>query len=392
MTSQAALSADHPRSRVVFATSALLCAVLGLVLQWVEVNSRFGGNWTALFYTGSKFPVPPALATERIYVFPNSTGYDGQMYHYVAHDPLVRTDIWRYTDNPRVRYRRILLPAMAFLLAFGRQASIDSAYVGANLLFLFLGAWWLSRYLDSLGMQQPQLAALFVLTPAALISLDRLTMDLTFTALCIGFALYVRLRQDARAYAALALACLSRDTGFVLAAAACLAMTVERRFKKAAAFATAVIPAAAWYVYVNIRTPDYSDPRFGELIPFKGILETLLDPITYRFSGPVNAGLRWLDRLELLGFMLASLLGVWLVRRNGFGQLEVAILLWSLIGLCLPRSTWEDCYAIRVFTPMMIYVMLLGAPLARWMTMAPLLLVLPRVALQILGPIVTSWR
>src|SRR4029077_5953673 len=114
------------------------------------------------------------------------------------------------------------------------------------------------------------------------------------------------------------LACLSRDTGFVLAAAACLAMTVERRFKKAAAFATAVIPAAAWYVYVNSRTPDYSDPRFGELIPFKGILETLLDPITYRFSGPVNAGLRWLDRLELLGFMLASLLGVWLVRRNGF--------------------------------------------------------------------------
>lgn len=365
--------------------------LFGLALQWLVVNSRYGGNWTALFCTGSKFQVPPALATERIYVFPNSTGYDGQMYHYVAHDPLARTDIGRYMDNPRVRYRRILLPAMAFLLAFGRQARIDAAYIGANLLFLFLGAWWLSRYLDSLGLQ-PRLAALFVLAPAALISLDRLTVDLTFTALCIGFSLYVRLRQDANAYAALALACLSRDTGFVLAAAACLALSVERRFAKAAAFATAVVPAAAWYLYVNLRTPDYSNETLRELIPFKGILETLLDPITYRFHGTVDAGLRWLDRLALLGFVLAVLLGVWLARHNGFGQMEAAIVLWSFIGLCLPRSFWEDCYSgPRVFTPLLIYVMLLGAPLARWRAMTPLLMALPRVALQVLAPLVAAF-
>jgi hypothetical protein len=137
-------------------------------------------------------------------------------------------------------------------------------------------------------------------------------------------------------------------------------------------------------MYVNLRTPDYSDARFGELIAFNGVLETLIDPLTYRLSGPVNAGLRWLDRLELLGFMLASLLGVWFIRRIGFGPMEIAILLWSFIGLCLPRSTWEDCYAIRVFAPLMIYVQLLGTPslggpLARRITMAALLMVLPRV-------------
>ena len=73
------------------------------------------------------------------------------MYHYAAHDPLIRTDIWRYMDDSRVRYRRILLPATAFVLALGQPSRIDTAYIVANSLFLILGAWWLSRYLDSSG-------------------------------------------------------------------------------------------------------------------------------------------------------------------------------------------------------------------------------------------------
>jgi hypothetical protein len=326
-----------------------------------------------------------------VYLFPNSTGYDGQMYHYVAHDPLIRTDIWRYVDNARVRYRRVLLPAIAFLLAASRQSWIDPAYIGANLLFLSLGAWWLSRYLDILGVQA-HLAALFVLAPAALISLDRLTVDLAFTALCIGFALYVRQGQDANAYAVLVLACLSRDTGFILAIAACLALLFQRRFVKAVVWTTAMLPAAAWYWYVKLRTPDYSDARFMQLIPFKGILETLLDPMTYPFGGAVNAGLRWLDRLAVLGFVLAVVLTVWLVRRNGFGHTELALVLWSFVGLCLPRSFWEDCYAgTRVFTPLLIYFMLGALPEVGWRAMMPLLLAMPRVVLQVVAPLMQAF-
>ncbi|MGA2268883.1 MAG: hypothetical protein ABSH44_10490 [Bryobacteraceae bacterium] len=392
MTLRAALSTYRTGRHRVWITTALLCALSGLAWQFLIVHSRYGGNWTALFCTGSNYPVPPALASERVYVFPNSGGYDGQMYHYVAHDPLIRTDIRRYLDVPRRRYRRILLPAMAFLLASGRQAWIDPAYIGANLLFLFLGAWWLSRYLDSLGLRA-RWAALFVLAPAALISLDRLTVDLAFTSLCIGFALYVRLKQDANACVVLALACLSRETGLVLAGAACLSLAVERRFAKAAALATAVAPAAAWYLYVNLRTPDYSDERLGQLIPFQGIFETLLDPKTYPFSGAVNAGLGWLDRLGLLGFLLAVLLSVWLVRHNGFGQMEAAMVLWSFVGLCMARSFWEECYSgTRVFTPLLLYVMLRAVPAVGWRAMAPLLMATPRVVLQVVAPLLPTLR
>jgi len=51
-------------------------------------TSNYAGNWIALFGTGSASPPPRALAGEHIYVFPNNTGYDGQFYRYVAHDPL----------------------------------------------------------------------------------------------------------------------------------------------------------------------------------------------------------------------------------------------------------------------------------------------------------------
>jgi hypothetical protein len=134
-----------------------------------------------------------------------------------------------------------------------------------------------------------------------------------------------------------------------------------------------MLPAAAWYWRVQSMTPDYADDRFGQLIPLHGIYETLLDPMTYPFGGAVNAGLAWLDRLAVLGFVLAVPLTVWLVRRNGLGQMEAAMVLWSFLGLCLPRTFWEDCYSgARVFTP--------------------LLMAIPRVALQVGGPLLLAFR
>ena len=374
----------------VFIMTALLCALSGLALQFLIVHIRYGGNWTALFCAGSHFPAPPALAGENIYVFRNSNGYDGQMYHYVAHDPLIRTDIWRYLDEPRLRYRRILLPGMAYLLAAGRQSAIDAAYIAANLLFLFLGAWWLSRYLDGIGLDA-RLAALFALTPAALISLDRLTIDLAFTTLCIGFALYLRLGRNAPAYAVLLLACLSRETGIVVAVAASLALSWQRRFARAALLCTAAAPAAAWYLYVNARAPGYGSVKLERLIPFRALFEAVLTSTAYPFGAALNAGLVWLDRLALVGMVLAMLLGVWLARRNGLGQMEAVMLMLTMVGLCLPR--WDDIFSTaRVFTPLLIYVILHGIRTIGWKAAVPLLMTTPRIALQVLVPLIVAVR
>ncbi len=365
--------------------TALFCALCGFALQWLIVHARFGGNWTGLFCTGSTLPVPAALAGENIFVFRNSTGYDGQMYHYAAHDPLLRTEMWRHMDDARLRYRRILLPAVAFLLAGGRAGWIDRAYIGANLLFLCLGAWWLGRYLELWGLD-PRWAALFVLSPAALISLERLTVDLAFTALCIGFALYMRLGRHGAAFALLVLACLCRETGFVLAGAACLASLVNRCFARAAGWAAGVAPAVLWYFYVSLRAPESAEIRLSRLVPFRGMLRALQEPVAYPFGEAVNVALGLLDRACVLALLAGFFGSLWLVRRNGFNWMRAAMLVWGLLAICLTPGFFQDAYSTgRVFTPLVAYLVLDGYGAAGGRAAVPLLLMVPRYVVQVIG-------
>src|SRR5215471_2616371 len=129
------------------------CLILAMasalpLFAWQAFIARYtyGGNWTAFYFTGAKSPAPPSALAESIFVHPNSFGYDGQMYHYIAHDPVFRRGFAAMVDNPRVRYRRILVPALAYVLALGQDRAIDVAYFVVMWGFVVLGAYWLSRF------------------------------------------------------------------------------------------------------------------------------------------------------------------------------------------------------------------------------------------------------
>src|SRR6266545_2530619 len=72
-------------------TVAGAALALALAWLWATVELNYGGDWTALYYTGDRIVLPPALAAEEnVYRFAGSAGYDGQFYHLIAHDPLLR--------------------------------------------------------------------------------------------------------------------------------------------------------------------------------------------------------------------------------------------------------------------------------------------------------------
>jgi hypothetical protein len=73
------------------------------------------------------------------YIFPDDLGFDGQYYRIIAHDPFLRRGWTRHIDLPAMRYRRILVPMLAYFLAFGQQRYIDAGFFTAMQLFLFLG-------------------------------------------------------------------------------------------------------------------------------------------------------------------------------------------------------------------------------------------------------------
>ncbi len=175
--------AGKPRLRCLVLAIVSVAGVAGW--QALTVHYNFGGNWTALFYTGAAFhPVPPGLAAEHIYVFPNSAGYDGQIYHYLAHDPLFRRNFAAYVDEPRYRGRRILVPGLAFLLALGHDGGIDRAYLAVIWMCTGWGVYWLGRLAQVRGYPE-WLGLGFVLTPAVLVSIDRLTVDVALAACCV---------------------------------------------------------------------------------------------------------------------------------------------------------------------------------------------------------------
>jgi len=237
--------------------AALLCGAAGLSWQWLTVHFNYGGNLTALFCHGSQFPLPSGLAAENIYVFPHSGGYDGQSYHYMAHDPLDRSDIGRAVPDPALRYPRILLPGMAHLLALGRPEWTDVSFLLCNLLFLGMGAYWLAQLLARIGVH-PLFAVLYAVVPVAIISLDRMTVDIALASLALGFAVYLEADSDSpwKLYLVLTAAALCRESGFLLFAAYAIRLLALRRYRRVAVFATALLPAALWTLWVRATLPS----------------------------------------------------------------------------------------------------------------------------------------
>src|SRR6516225_3503246 len=99
---------------------AILAAGLGLAWQSTLVHKLYNGNWSALFYHGvygNSVPNDPAFAGT--YLFPADFGFDGQYYRVVAHDPFRTRDYLTFIERPVMRYRRILIPMLAYSFALG---------------------------------------------------------------------------------------------------------------------------------------------------------------------------------------------------------------------------------------------------------------------------------
>jgi hypothetical protein len=352
--------------------------------QSLTVHYSFGGNWTALYCTGALFKgIPPELKAENIYEFPHSYGYDGQTYHYLAHDPLFRHNFGAYMDEPRYRGRRILVPGLAFLLAFGSGSLVDRAYLAVVWLFVGLGAYWLSRFAQV--REYPAWVGLgFVLVPAVLISMDRLTVDAALAACCVGFALYAAEEAPLKLYTVLVLAGLSRETGLLLPAAYCIYLAGVRRWKLMLLFATSALPVAAWYLYLSFHTP----PTFSvllSLVPFAGSIDRILHPFPYPFSDLLKGILITLDAVALAVVLGGIAWAVWRAWRRTWNPVTVAVYLFALLAITLTNGdAWAEVYAFgRTLTPLVLLVALDGMNIRTVLPAWALLLIDPRIGMQL---------
>jgi hypothetical protein len=347
--------------------------------QALTVQCNYSGDWSALFYTGY-IQMPPALTHEGTFRIRNDSGFDGQFYHLIAHDPFLRSDTARYVDSPRFRWRRILLPLAAWLLAFGQSDYIDSTYAIAILGFVFLGAYWLSVYCRRIGLS-PVWGLLFALIPAVLVSIDRFTVDVALGALCVGFLVETRWRF----FLILVLAPLARETGLILPAAAGLHALLRRDHLRLMGSAATLIPYAVWLVYVDGRTAS-DGISYTSLIPFHGLIVRTLHPIQQAAgSAWVRTALR-LEYAAVLGMWAAVLLTVWLVlkRRNDLAALAAMLFAAVFVAFVSYAPIWDGAYSFgRTMSPILVFLGLIGLASRSWIYGLPLMLIAPRILFQL---------
>ena len=367
-----------------WALVAVIAAALG---QYLTVRYNYEGHATALFFTGSSRPVPPPLVGE-VYQVEDPRGFDGQLYHYVAHDPLMRRGFDQYVDNPRLRWRRILVPGLASVLSFGNSGWVDWSYFGVVLGFVFLGAYWVARYLAGLGIY-PGFALGFVALPGVFGSLERMTVDVALLALCAGFAVYVSLTPGWKLYVVLAFCPFARETGLLVAASYALYNLLQRQWLRLAIFSTAVVPWLLWVAYIHSKTGADLTAWFAGY-PFAGLVERTLNPVAFEITGRWVAAEAVADYLGILGTWVAIGAVACLVRKMTLDSLTLDPLTMScaaFVGLAAilgKADVWEQSVGFaRVLSPLFLWLAMTGiARGERWM-LAPLGLVVVRVGVQV---------
>jgi len=364
-----------------------LAAVLGVLLwQFATVHFNYGGNWTALFCINPDWPRPAFAVPEKLYTFPGS-GYDGQQYHLIAHDPWMRRGAVLAMDDPPLRYRRILVPALAWALALGRDSAVHAAYLAVILGSVFLGVYWFARAIASRG-RHPAWGLMFVIMPGSLISMDRMTVDVALAAFTAGFVLYSEPPTGWKVLVILTCAALTRETGLLLTAGYGMFLLSRRRFADLPWAAVTALPAILWYVYVRRHTPPEPPSNFGSLIPLAGWIERVAHPVVYPLTHWQALRAVELDYVALAG--VAVMLGhaAWLAWTRRWNARAAAIYVFAAAIIFIgSRSVWEDAFGYgRVVTPLMV---LLAAEDPRpKLAFGPVVLIDARIGLNFLKQII----
>lgn len=368
------------RKRHSCALYALLGLSLALAGQYLTIHFNYGGDPTALFYTGRQTPIPDSLG-EDLYRAPNNEGFDGQFYHLIAHDPFLDKGYASAVDNPRLRWRRILVPLAAFALSFGRSGWIDLAYFLVTAGFVFLGVYWLARLAREHELH-PSLGLLFLTLPAVFMSLERMTVDLALAALTAGFILYLR-NPNWKLFAVLAAAPLARETGLILLAGYGAHALLTRDWKRVACAAASAAPFGLWAVFVHTHTASDAT-AWAATFPFSGLLRRTFNPFPFEITGAWVGAAAITDYLGILAIWIAIAAALVLLRAQYNEPIALAGLGFLLLAAFLGKEdVWQQTYGFsRIFSPW--FLLLAAAALRRkavWMLM-PWALSLPRIAVQ----------
>ncbi|HVN75586.1 MAG TPA: hypothetical protein VMT19_04660 [Thermoanaerobaculaceae bacterium] len=272
-----------------------------------------------------------------------SYGFDGQFFFALAKDPSLRPQTVALLDAPVIRARRIGFPLAAWLLS---PVTGGPAYAMLVVLALSSAAtvWILQAIAERNGSHPALILSVPLALPLAL-SMELVTCELTASALLVAAVAAERCRKPLPATILLGLACLTKEVIAVAILSFVISAALTRRFARAAAYATAIVPLALWQVYLashlGLRTEGGS--LLANLtVPCTGLLGEFGAAVAYLLAG-VNAA----KASGLVMALLWTLAGAVLSLRLVIGKRtpgRVLALGGTLLALMLARGAPAFAY------------------------------------------------
>jgi len=340
--SQATPSTESRRHPAWFAILPLVALIV--LVPWMRLVLQ-DGNLTRLCRFGSDFGARtvPALQTREHVSLPGS-GFDGQFYQQLAMDPLLlREETAAAMDDTRVRGRRCLTPALAWLLGLGDPDLILWSYPLLGLLSWLLLAWICWKILPT-NAAGAFAFALIVLGPGVIESASRGLPDLpAFSLACLGL-----LALPALIAPLVALSALGRET---LLLAYLLEPWPAKRinaawFRWMAKGALVCLPLLAWALLLAWRFPASVRLDGNNLSwPFLGLLQRI-QHLALEWNQPLPLSVEgWLTHRGLQSILLVSSYLAQLVFLARYPEHGNRLWRWAaataLFSLFLAWPSWE---------------------------------------------------
>ena len=237
-------------ARISFRPSVLV--FLFYLLYVIGILSVRNFDPTSFIYIGTNFlsrdPEGPVTRLVREVGFGPpywDVGYDGQMYYYLALDPL---NAWRIFDTT-ARYQRILYPLIVRLVTFGVPRLIPYALIAVNLIAITLGTEVADRLLR-LTNHSPWYALSFGLYIGQLLALRHDTAEpLAYMLILAAVYVYEKKHDFNLSSLFFALSLFAKETAIFFAGGYLLGLVlVERRpMKEIAKFSAFVLLPYSMY-------------------------------------------------------------------------------------------------------------------------------------------------
>jgi hypothetical protein len=267
--------------------------------------------------------------------------YDGQFYWGTAIDPLATGRLHHAFDKPSYRYGHPLYGWLGWLFSTGRARLAPAALAAVGLVSLFAAAAAATAL--GRGRGRSGWEGLFVaLNPGLITSATHDLGEPLAAALLLGAVLAYTRGRLAAAWVCLALLPLAKEPLLLVLLAVVVWEVVQHRLNRAAAFATAAIPALLWWTYARIHLGAWFTTGGSALAePLAGWRRALVHTAGHRGLAHTIVVLTLSSLIAL--FVLAA---VRALRRRG--PVELAYLALAAVAVCLaPNATIAFSTALR---------------------------------------------